>query len=491
VILTFEEFVAQAKAGYRIPLVKELSTSSLSPVAIVEALRLQQGEFALLESGKLSESLASSTFICYAPGRIYRTKDNLVYLNNEEIKGVHPYRYLEQLVAADPTIRIPGQPKFCGGPVGFISYDAGRMFEHLPELTQDDLKIPDLYFMFCDRVIEIDNLYSKVRAVINIYVDEASNLLELYTWAEAEFSKLEVQLESIESENPQPLPQLALQNLFEPEVNMTKEQFKSMVVRAKEYIKAGDVFQVNLSIRLGKELKTDPWNVYKVLRRVNPSPYAAYVNFGDIQLVGSSPELLVKINNGIAETRPIAGTRRRGLDREEDLALAKELINNEKECAEHIMLVDLERNDLGRVCSYGTVKVDELMVIEEYSHVMHIVSNVQGELAEGKSNFDLLKACFPGGTITGCPKVRCMEIIEELEPTRRGVYTGSVGYFGYSGEMEMNISIRTLVVTEGKAYVQAGAGIVVDSIPEREYYESLKKAEALLRALELAEQEHD
>jgi para-aminobenzoate synthetase component I len=284
---------------------------------------------------------------------------------------------------------------------------------------------------------------------------------------------------------------LALQNLFEPEVNMTKEQFKSMVVRAKEYIKAGDVFQVNLSIRLGKELKADPWYVYKVLRRVNPSPYAAYVNFGDIQLVGSSPELLVKINNGIAETRPIAGTRRRGLDREEDLALAKELINNEKECAEHIMLVDLERNDLGRVCSYGTVKVDELMVIEEYSHVMHIVSNVQGELAEGKSNFDLLKACFPGGTITGCPKVRCMEIIEELEPTRRGVYTGSVGYFGYSGEMEMNISIRTLVVTEGKAYVQAGAGIVVDSIPEREYYESLKKAEALLRALELAEQEHE
>lgn len=271
---------------------------------------------------------------------------------------------------------------------------------------------------------------------------------------------------------------------------MTKSEFEDMVVKCKEYIKAGDIFQANLSIRLGREIKTHPLNLYRIVREVNPSPYMAYLEFGDWQVVSSSPELLVRINEeGYAETRPIAGTRRRGANREEDLALAHELISNEKERAEHIMLVDLERNDLGRVCQYGTVEVNELMVIEEYSHVMHIVSNVRGRLAPGKDGFDLLRAAFPGGTITGAPKIRSMEIIEELEPTRRGIYTGSIGYFGYAGEMEMNIVIRTLVVKDGKkAYVQAGAGIVADSIPEKEYFESLKKAEALLKTLELAEE---
>ncbi len=487
--LTFQEFRQNAIPGVRIPLIRQLSLDNLSPVAIVEALNLQDGKFALLESGKGGQKPASHSFVCCYPSMVYRTKGQEVLVNGEPVKGVHPYRYLEQLLANKPAVSIPGLPRFYGGAVGYISYDMARFFERLPDISQDDLQLPDLYFLLCDRVIVIDNMRKKAAAVQNVQVEADSDLSELYAWAEAELAELEARLQQAEPEPEEPLPNLALENLFQPESNVSKARFEEMVAKAKEYIRAGDVFQVNLSIRLARELKTDPWEVYKVLRRVNPSPYGAYVNFGDLQLIGSSPELLIRLREGMAETRPIAGTRRRGSSREEDLALARELINNEKERAEHVMLVDLERNDLGRVCDYGSVRVNELMVIEEYSHVMHIVSNVQGQLAQGKSRFDLLKACFPGGTITGAPKVRCMEIIEELEPTRRGVYTGSVGYFGYGGEMEMNISIRTLVVSGGKAYVQAGAGIVADSIPEREYFESLKKAEALLRALELAEQE--
>lgn len=485
---SFQEFCKYAKPGVRIPLIRELCVDNLSPVAIVEALNLQEGQFALLESGKGGEKLASHSFVCFSPSLVYRTKGQDVLIDGEPVRGVHPYRYLEQVMADRAAASLPGLPKFYGGAVGYVSYDMARFFERLPELSQDDLKLPDLYFLLCDRVIVIDNMRKTAAAVLNILVEAESDLAQLYAWAERELAELEDRLQEIRPEPEEPLPALALENLFQPESNISKSQFEAMVARAKEYIRAGDVFQVNLSIRLGRELKAEPWEVYKVLRRVNPSPYGAFINFGDLQLIGSSPELLIRLRDGMAETRPIAGTRRRGDSREEDLALARELINNEKERAEHVMLVDLERNDLGRVCEYGSVLVNELMVIEEYSHVMHIVSNVQGRLAPGKSHFDLLKACFPGGTITGAPKVRCMEIIEELEPTRRGVYTGSVGYFGYGGEMEMNISIRTLVVRGGKAYVQAGAGIVADSIPEREYYESLKKAEALLRALELAEQ---
>lgn len=487
--LTYQDFLRLAKPGLRVPLSKKLALKTLSPVAFIEALDLQDQQFALLESGKGGEKLASHTFICFAPQVVFSSKGSAVLLNNEPVADVSPYEYLEKLMRNNPAAIVSGLPKFYGGAVGFISYDMARFFEELPELTQDDLNIPDLYFMLFERVIVIDNMNLTAEVVVNLPIREDDDLKELFDWATSELGCIEVVLSKALPEQYSPLPEMALENLFKPETNMSQAEFETMVVQAKEYIRAGDVFQVNLSIRLARELKVKAWDVYKVLRRLNPSPYGAYIDFGDLQLVGSSPELLIRIKDDLAETRPIAGTRRRGRSQEEDLSLAQELISNEKERAEHIMLVDLERNDLGRVCEFGTVKVDELMVIEEYSHVMHIVSNVQGKLAKGKSTFDLLQACFPGGTITGAPKVRCMEIIEELEPTRRGVYTGSVGYFGYGGEMEMNISIRTLVITGGKAYVQAGAGIVADSIPEREYYESLKKAEALLRALELAERE--
>lgn len=487
--LTFQEFLEVAKPGVRVSLSTELSLRNLSPAAMVEALQLQDKQFALLESGKGGEKLASHSFICFDPRLVYRTKEQDVFINNEKVNTAEGFRHLEALLQDNPAAPVPGLPKFYGGAVGYISYDMARFFEKLPVSTEDDLGLPDLYFLLCDRVIAIDNTNQTARAVLNVVAAEDSDLPELYNYACSELEKVQAALQHSAVDEEGPLPPLALENLFQPEKNMSQSEFEAMVVKAKEYIRAGDVFQVNLSIRLAKELKAKPWEVYKVLRRLNPAPYSSYLNFGDLQLVGSSPELLIRIKDGLAETRPIAGTRRRGRSPEEDQALAQELIANEKERAEHIMLVDLERNDLGRVSEFGSVRVNELMVIEEYSHVMHIVSNVQGRLAEGKSSFDLLQACFPGGTITGAPKVRCMEIIEELEPTRRGVYTGSVGYFGYGGEMEMNISIRTLVITGGKAYVQAGAGIVADSIPEREYYESMKKAEALLRALELAEQE--
>jgi para-aminobenzoate synthetase component 1 len=271
-------------------------------------------------------------------------------------------------------------------------------------------------------------------------------------------------------------------------VSFAREQFEEAVRRVQAYIAQGDVFQVNLSVRQSKPMRVAAADVYGVLRKLNPSPYMGYLHFPEFQLVSGSPELLIKVKGGAVSTRPIAGTRPRGQNDAEDEALVRELVENEKERAEHVMLVDLERNDLGRVCRYGSVRVSEFMVVEKYSHVMHIVSHVEGELAEGKDAFDAVAAAFPGGTITGAPKVRTMEIIEELEPVKRGVYTGSIGWFGFNGDVEVNIAIRTMVVKDGMAHVQAGAGIVIDSRPEAEYAESLKKAEALWKALELSEQ---
>jgi anthranilate/para-aminobenzoate synthase component I len=268
---------------------------------------------------------------------------------------------------------------------------------------------------------------------------------------------------------------------------MKKQDYMDIVRRAKEYIAAGDIFQANLSQRVSAHIENkDPWNLYKILRSINPSPFAAFLDFGDYQIVSSSPERLLRVKDGVVDTRPIAGTRPRGRDATEDEFMRTELLLNEKERAEHVMLIDLERNDLGRVSEYGMVKVDEFMTTEEYSHVIHIVSNVRGNLASAKDCFDAIRAAFPGGTITGVPKVRCMEIIDELEPVRRGPYTGSIGYIGFSGNMDFNIVIRTFVIKSGIAYVQAGAGIVADSDPGREYDETMKKAEALIRTLKLA-----
>ncbi len=477
----------------RVPVMAEFPLDEENPVTVIEKLGLAGSPLCLLESGKGTENLARYSFLGFRPNLTFKSRGTAVEIQGQQprvLLGADPYEELQRVVESFKGVRFPGLPKFWGGAVGYFSYDMGRYFEVIPESTEDDLELPESYFLFFDNVICFDHLNGMMNIIVTVVPEEALDPADAYRLAQNEILSLyhEIKNRPAGRELTVDNRDRALKNRFIPECNMTKDHFEQMVVKAKEYIRAGDIFQVNLSLRLGKETSVEPFFLYKVLRQINPSPYMSFIDFGDMHIVSSSPELLVRLTGDMADTRPIAGTRRRGQNREEDLTLANELVSNEKERAEHIMLVDLERNDLGRVCKFGTVEVNELMVIEEYSHVMHIVSNVRGQLAEGKNRFDLFKACFPGGTITGAPKIRSMEIIEELEPTRRGPYTGSIGFFGYAGEMEMNIVIRTIVMKNGKAYVQAGAGIVDDSVPEREYFESLKKAEALLKALEVAEE---
>jgi anthranilate synthase component I len=479
--------------GKRIPVICEEPMKEDSPVTVIEKLKLTSSPLCLLESGKGTESFARYSFLGFKPYAVYKSNGTKIEIHidgrQKNLEG-DPYKELQNLVDNYQGLRYEGLPKFWGGAMGYFSYDIGRYFEVLPETTIDDLEVPEAYFMFFDNVICFDHLDNKLIIIGTAIPGYGRSAEQEYQRVCEEINRIIHLLRHGEAENDIVInnKDRNLQKTFEPDCNVTKEQFEEMVAKCKEYIKAGDIFQANLSLRLATKTQVTPFFLYKVLRQINPSPYMSFIDFGDMHIVGSSPELLIRLDDDLAETRPIAGTRRRGSNREEDLALANELISDEKERAEHIMLVDLERNDLGRVCRFGTVEVDELMVIEEYSHVMHIVSNVRGRLADGRDRFDLFKACFPGGTITGAPKIRSMEIIEELESTRRGPYTGSVGFFGYAGEMEMNIIIRTILMKNGMAYVQAGAGIVADSIPEKEYYESLKKAEALLRALEIADE---
>lgn len=368
-------------------------------------------------------------------------------------------------------------PDFQGGVIGYISYDYCRHIERLPNRSRDDLLLPDIYFLLCKEWFVYDH---KEKVLWLMFLYEEKELKE----AEETAKYWERKWLISQKEDFGTVSNICDDHL---EVSLTEKEFKEAVEKVQQYIAMGDVFQVNLSVRQSKPIEIPALSVYKQLRVLNPSPYMGYFHVPEFQLVSGSPELLVKKKGREVSTRPIAGTRSRGKDDQEDQRLANELIENEKERAEHVMLVDLERNDLGRVCKYGTVEVNEFMVIEKYSHVMHIVSNVRGELADNKNEFDLIDAVFPGGTITGAPKVRTMEIIEELEPVRRGPYTGSLGWIGFNGDLELNIMIRTMIVKDGMAHVQSGAGIVIDSNPKYEYKESLKKAIALWKAKEKAE----
>ncbi|WLR41946.1 anthranilate synthase component I family protein [Bacillus carboniphilus] len=371
-------------------------------------------------------------------------------------------------------------PDFQGGAIGFISYDSVRYFETLPTLSEDDLDIPDLYFMVFDKLAVYDEIENTLILICLDFLGKRTLESDLEEWTKLWKQDLQ-RKESREA---------PIQTQIENNKSFSNRDFQESVKKVQEYIAQGDVFQVNLSVRKSEELKTHPFYIYEELRRLNPSPYMSYIETPQFQVVSGSPELLVKKKGDKISTRPIAGTRSRGKDDEDDLRLANELMSNKKERAEHIMLVDLERNDLGRVSEYGSVFVDEFMTIEKYSHVMHIVSNVQGDLRNDVEFADIIRAVFPGGTITGAPKVRTMEIIEELEPTRRGLYTGSIGWVGFNGNFELNIVIRTLIAKQGQAFVQAGAGIVIDSKPELEYKESLKKAMALWKAKQMSEAEN-
>jgi len=482
--VTKKGFIDSCRRGSFSPIYREIPYCS---PAVLYPLLSGSNSF-LFESVKGSEKIARYSFIGLEPYMILRVKDGVVEIESEGRRSLStgkPLAKLAGILEGYNQIASPELPPFQGGAAGILSYDFVHYLERLPKTTPDDLQIPDAHFFIVDRLIAFDHRDGKAWAIVVPGLrNPGSNLSSIYDEAEEALDNICRRLNT-----PYNTTRVAVTPegpvRIEPIHEMKKEDYTDMVRRAKEYIAAGDIFQANLSQRVSAFIgELNPWNLYTMLRDINPAPFAGFIDFGDYSIVSSSPERLVRVRNGIIETRPIAGTRPRGRDMAEDEAMRAELLLNEKERAEHIMLIDLERNDLGKVSDYGSVEVDELMITEDCSHVIHIVSNIRGKLARGRTCIDVIRAVFPGGTITGVPKVRCMEIIDELEPVRRGPYTGSMGYIGFSGNMDLNIVIRTFVIKNGYAYVQAGAGIVADSDPEGEYHETLKKAEALLRTLE-------
>jgi anthranilate synthase component 1 len=380
-------------------------------------------------------------------------------------------------------VKRNGLPRFYGGAVGYIGYEMVRFFEKLPAIKKDDLEIPDMFFVFTDTILIFDNLKHIIKIVSNTHIDNKKNIRENYKAALRKIDKISEKLK-----NPIPPKKNTKKHSSLNFVsNCTKNEFKRNVKISKDYITDGDIIQVQISQRLKAKIKSSPFDVYRALRIVNPSPYMYFLKFDKLNIAGSSPEILVRLEDKKVEIRPIAGTIKRGKNKDEDEVLQRELLSDPKEKAEHIMLVDLARNDLGRISEFNSVKVPELMVIEKYSHVMHIVSDVIGKLRNGLDQFDVLHATFPAGTVTGAPKIRAMEIIDELEKTKRGPYAGTVGYFGFSGNLDSAITIRTTVMKDGYAYIQAAAGIVADSDPEKEYNETLNKMKALVKAIEMAE----
>jgi len=483
---SLNEFREKAKLGNLIPVYKEILADMETPVSAFYKINNSDYTF-LLESVEGGEKVGQYSFLGSNPSIIFQSKGNDVrtdYLEtgaHEEISEIDPLAELEKLMGQYKPVSVDGLPRFHGGVVGYLGYDMVRFVEELPDETEDDIDLPDCFFVLTDSILVFDHVNHKIKVVSNAHITNGADA----AYAEA-IEKIERLIETLRK----PLiirQQHRMYRASEVTSNMTQDAYENMVRKAKEYIKAGDIIQAVLSQRLSTPMSADSFDFYRALRTVNPSPYMYYLKFGDIKIAGSSPEVMVRVEGDRAEMRPIAGTRPRGQTEKEDIALAEELLADPKERAEHVMLVDLGRNDLGRVCEYGSVVVDEMMVIERYSHVMHIVSNVVGKLHEGKNAFDVIRACFPAGTLSGAPKIRAMEIIDELEPTRRGPYGGAVGYFSFSGNADTAITIRTLVAKGDTAYIQAGAGIVADSDPEREHQESLNKAKALLKAIELAE----
>lgn len=401
-----------------------------------------------------------------------------------------PLAFIRETLKKYRFINIPGLPRFCGGLVGYLSYDIVRFFERLPDKTKDDLKVPDMLLAMAKDIVIFDHLNHKIKVVSCAYVPAAHAPAQKRKAYQKAFQKIDAIISELRQPLAIPKNKNGRKELKSVELslksNFTKQAFEKIVTKAKNEIRKGEIIQVVLSQRITAGLKIPAFNIYRTLRTLNPSPYMYYLNFAGLKIVGSSPELLVRCEDGVAETRPIAGTRRRGKTEKEDAALAKDLLNDPKERAEHIMLVDLGRNDLGRVCEKGSVSVTDFMLVEKYSHVMHLVSNVRGRIRADKDPLDVLQAAFPAGTVSGAPKIRAMEIIEDLENVKRGPYAGCVGYFSFSGNLDTCITIRTIVVNKNKAHIQAGAGIVADSQPAKEYQETLNKAKAQIKAIELA-----
>jgi anthranilate synthase component 1 len=486
----YREFLKLSKVGNFIPVYMELLSDIYTPFILLQKLGDSPYTF-LLESITGGEHIARYSFVGSRPIRIIKTKGRRALLvekgKEKEIEfSKDPLEVIQGQLEKYKYVKLKGLPRFCGGYVGYMSYDLIRFFERIPDKNPDDLNLFDLFFMECRDIYIFDHI--KQRLILLTHVDvKEEGVKDGYKKAEGRLEgMLKVVQAKIRASNPRIVSD-GYKSKVGIKSNFKEEEFLKIVRKAKKYIRAGDIIQVVLSQRFERQTKVPDKEIYRWLRFINPSPYMFYINCGDHSLIGSSPEVFVRCESGKAELRPIAGTRRRGKDQEDDLSLERELLNDAKERAEHIMLVDLGRNDLGRVCKYGSVCVKELMVIERYSHVMHIVSDVVGELREDKDVFDLIRATFPAGTVSGAPKIRAMEIIDELENIRRGPYAGCVGYFSYSGNLDSCITIRTIIKKGGKVYIQAGAGIVADSVPEREYMETINKAKALNKAVDLAE----
>jgi len=487
----FQEFQRLAKQGNLIPVYDIFPADLLTPVSAY--LRIAQGArySFLLESVEGGEKIARYTFAGAHPEEIFRYGNGACVLENRERlvwEERDPISFLRERVERFHPVRLPSLPPLVAGAIGYFSYDMVRLIERLPKRLRDEIGLYDAVLMFYHGLIAFDHVQHRLWIVRNVFTEGQGSLRAKYDAAVREIKKTRQLLEQpVAGERPRiPLKGSKPASLA-VHSNFRRSEYLDIVRKAKKYIRAGDIFQVVLSQRFSAKAQAEPFEVYRQLRALNPSPYLFYLQLNDVAVVGSSPEMLVKVQGRDVFYRPIAGTRRRGKDEAEDQRLEREMLASEKERAEHIMLVDLGRNDLGRVCEYGTVKVEKLLTVERYSHVMHIVSSLRGCLREDVDCFDALMACFPAGTVSGAPKVRAMEIIEELERTRRGIYAGGILYLDFAGNLDSCIALRTMVVKKGVAYVQAGGGIVADSTPEGEYQESVNKSKALLTALEAAE----
>lgn len=489
----YKEFQKNAKKGNLVPVYREILADLDTPLSAF--LKLNGKTCFLFESVEGGEKWARYSFIGSNPSVIIEgTGKNLTIKrgkSTEKVKAKNdPLEIISEEIRKYKPVINPGLPRFFGGFVGYVGYDTVRYFETLPDNSHPGLNLPDIFLMLTDTLVVFDNLTHKIIVISNAHIEK--NTRDAYDKAVAKIENIINKLKSkpvLPKISKSSVPNKTRRAKHSFSSNFTKKKFLKAVEKTKDYVKAGDVIQTVISQNFQRETDIPPINVYRALRVINPSPYMYYIETGKSTIVGSSPEILVRVEDDILELRPIAGTRRRGKTPEDDLFMEEELKADPKEQAEHIMLVDLGRNDLGRVSSTGSVKVTELMTVEKYSHVMHLVSNVVGKLRKKKDAFDVLRASFPAGTVTGAPKIRAMEIIEELEPTKRGPYAGSIGYFDFSGNMDMCITIRTIIFKNKKAHIQAGAGIVADSDPELEYKETVNKAKGMFRAIEMAEKE--
>jgi anthranilate synthase component I len=481
----FKTFSRLARQGNLVPVYETFTADLLTPVGAYLRIARDAKYSFLLESVEGGETIARYTFAGANPTEVFRARGRVCTLatGDKQVQfDEDPVEQLRRLTNRFRPVRVPELPPLIAGAIGYFAYDMVRLVEKIPATGRDDVGLDDCVMMFYLGLLAFDHVQHRVWVIRNVFTGGPGSLREKYDAAVREIKATRRLLEG-------PLPEQVPARRAGPlrvRSNMTKGKFMGAVRKAKSYIRAGDAFQIVLSQRFEAQTDAQPFEIYRALRVVNPSPYLYFLNLDDVSVVGSSPEMLVKVQGRNATYRPLAGTQPRGRNEKEDKELEAKLLADPKERAEHVMLVDLGRNDLGRVCEYGSVKPERLMFVERYSHVMHIASSLRGRLRDDVDCFDALMACFPAGTLSGAPKVRAMEIIDELEPTRRGIYAGAILYLDFSGNLDSCIGLRTLVAKNGRAYVQAGAGIVADSVPEREYEESGNKARAVLKALEIA-----